>query len=114
MLTYPNPASPLNHDAAELFEKNVEGYNKRVRECVLKYALNKEFQEVEEEMKEENDPSESSEEEGTCSLSDYNSIVSSDNEINLYWFHQILLLVDKEMHWKKDLKIETKFFEDDI
>jgi hypothetical protein len=35
-------------------------------------------------MKEEIVSSESSEEEGTCSLSDYNSVVSSDNEINLY------------------------------
>ena len=34
----PNPASPLNHDAAELFEKDVENYNKKVREYVNKYA----------------------------------------------------------------------------
>jgi ubiquitin-protein ligase len=45
LLTYPNPASPLNHDAAELFEKDLEIYGKKVREVVAKYALNEEFKE---------------------------------------------------------------------
>jgi ubiquitin-conjugating enzyme E2 H len=45
LLTYPNPLSPLNHEAAELYEKNVEDYNKKVREYIIKYALNKQLQE---------------------------------------------------------------------
>ena len=45
MLTYPNPASPLNHEAAELFEKNIEEYNKKVRDCITKYALSEELKE---------------------------------------------------------------------
>ncbi len=40
LLTYPNPASPLNHEAATLFQQNPNEYNKKVIECIEKYAFN--------------------------------------------------------------------------
>ena len=40
LLTYPNPASPLNHEAATLYEQNTTEYNKKVIECIEKYAIN--------------------------------------------------------------------------
>ncbi len=40
LLTYPNPASPLNHEAATLYEQNTTEYSKKVIECIEKYALN--------------------------------------------------------------------------
>ena len=40
LLTYPNPASPLNHEAGTLFEQNITEYNKKVIECIEKFALN--------------------------------------------------------------------------
>eukprot|EP00604_Paraphysomonas_vestita_P001377 CAMPEP_0174818198 /NCGR_PEP_ID=MMETSP1107-20130205/831_1 /TAXON_ID=36770 /ORGANISM="Paraphysomonas vestita, Strain GFlagA" /LENGTH=239 /DNA_ID=CAMNT_0016029721 /DNA_START=125 /DNA_END=844 /DNA_ORIENTATION=- len=38
LLRYPNPADPLNGEAASLHMDNIEKYNSRVREYVTKYA----------------------------------------------------------------------------
>lgn len=38
LLSYPNPASPLNPEAAALLMKEPEKYDNRIREYVLKYA----------------------------------------------------------------------------
>lgn len=34
LLTYPNPASPLNHEAATLYEQNITEYNRKVIDCI--------------------------------------------------------------------------------
>ena len=39
LLTDPNPLSPLNGEAAELYLKKREEYNKRVKEYAEKYAI---------------------------------------------------------------------------
>jgi ubiquitin-conjugating enzyme E2 H len=39
LLTYPNPADPLNNDAASLMLRDKEAYAERVREYVRKYAM---------------------------------------------------------------------------
>ena len=41
LLSYPNPKDPLNIDAANLMNLNIEEYNKMVKFYVLKYATNK-------------------------------------------------------------------------
>ena len=38
LLLYPNPADPLNGDAARLLQKDPEKYNKKIKEYVKKYA----------------------------------------------------------------------------
>lgn len=38
LLTDPNPDDPLDSGAASLFKKDIEAYNKKVREYVFKYA----------------------------------------------------------------------------
>lgn len=38
LLRYPNPKDPLNGEAAALLMENEEGYNRRVRENIVKYA----------------------------------------------------------------------------
>lgn len=43
LLTYPNPASPLNQEAAQLFEGDKQKYDQRVRDFIKKYALNEEL-----------------------------------------------------------------------
>jgi len=39
LLLYPNPADPLNSDAASLLLKDEEGYKVKVRDYVTKYAV---------------------------------------------------------------------------
>ena len=39
LLTYPNPADPMNGEAAWLYVEDKEGYEKRVRDVVKKHAL---------------------------------------------------------------------------
>jgi ubiquitin-conjugating enzyme E2 H len=39
LLLYPNPADPLNSEAASLLMKNPEVYKKRVRDMVIKHAM---------------------------------------------------------------------------
>jgi ubiquitin-conjugating enzyme E2 H len=39
LLLYPNPADPLNGEAAALLMREPEAYNKRVRDMVAKYEL---------------------------------------------------------------------------
>lgn len=46
LLTYPNPASPLNHEAGTLYEQNLAEYNRKVIECIEKFAFNEEYREV--------------------------------------------------------------------
>ena len=41
LLQYPNPSDPLNKQAAELYDKCQDSYQKRVRDCVRKYAQEK-------------------------------------------------------------------------
>jgi ubiquitin-conjugating enzyme E2 H len=43
LLTYPNPASPLNQDAAQLFDNDKEKYDQKVRDYIKKYAFNEEL-----------------------------------------------------------------------
>lgn len=38
LLTYPNPTDPLNGEAANLYLKNREQFDKRVKESIAKYA----------------------------------------------------------------------------
>ena len=38
LLTYPNPTDPLNGEAANLYLKNREQFDKRVKESIDKYA----------------------------------------------------------------------------
>lgn len=40
LLRYPNPADPLNGEAANLLLRDPAAYNKRVQEYVAKYASN--------------------------------------------------------------------------
>ena len=39
LLMNPNPNSPYNSEAAELYKNNIDEYNKKVNEYVRKYAL---------------------------------------------------------------------------
>jgi ubiquitin-conjugating enzyme E2 A len=39
LLSDPNPRSPLNNDAAILYENDIESYNKQVKDYVLLYAI---------------------------------------------------------------------------
>ena len=41
LLLYPNPADPLNGEAARLLQKDPEKYNKKIKEYVKKYASEK-------------------------------------------------------------------------
>lgn len=38
LLLYPNPADPLNGEAAKLLQKDPERYNRKIKEYVKKYA----------------------------------------------------------------------------
>jgi ubiquitin-conjugating enzyme E2 H len=38
LLLYPNPSDPLNGEAAALHMRDPEAYNRRVRECVQRFA----------------------------------------------------------------------------
>ncbi|CAM9681983.1 unnamed protein product [Chrysoparadoxa australica] len=38
LLRYPNPADPLNGEAAALMMRDPEGYSQKIRECVRRYA----------------------------------------------------------------------------
>jgi len=39
LLMNPNPNSPYNTEAADLYKNNIDEYNKKVNEYVRKYAL---------------------------------------------------------------------------
>ena len=39
LLAYPNPASPLNGEAASLMVRNMNKYEREVKDCVKKYGL---------------------------------------------------------------------------
>ena len=53
LLTYPNPASPLNQEAAQLFDEDMEKYNKKVEESILKYAYNEQLAKSKKKIEEE-------------------------------------------------------------
>lgn len=54
LLRYPNPTDPLNGEAAAMLMRDPQGYDKRVKEYVQKYALNQQ-EEVEEDIELEDD-----------------------------------------------------------
>lgn len=48
LLLYPNPTDPLNAEAASMQLKSMDQYNEKVKQYVLKYALDQSQAKIEE------------------------------------------------------------------
>lgn len=79
LLRYPNPADPLNNEAATLLMRDPTSYNNRVKDYVSRFATSEKVPKMEDEDEDDEEGSES-ESESEGEMSDMGSLGDDDED----------------------------------